>query len=155
MNWQEVCAHPSLQNLPFKIELNEWGQVVMSPTKLYHSIFQGRITRQLPESGEIIVECAIETAKGVKVADVAWASDERFELIKNEDACSVAPEICVEVLSTSNTKEEINEKRALYFAVGAQEVWTCNKNGTVKFYDAQGELKQSRLVPDFPRNIKF
>ena len=155
MNWQEVCAHPSLQNLPFKIELNEWGQVVMSPTKLYHSIFQGRITRHLPESGEIIVECAINTAKGVKVADVAWASDERFELIKNEDACSVAPEICVEVLSTSNTKEEIVEKRALYFAVGAQEVWICNKKGAIKFYDAQGELKQSRLTPDFPRNIKF
>jgi len=37
MQWQEVCEHPSLQNLPFKIELNERGQVLMSPVKVYHS----------------------------------------------------------------------------------------------------------------------
>ena len=43
MNWQEVCADPHLRNLPFKIELNEYGQVVMSPVKVYHSAFQGRI----------------------------------------------------------------------------------------------------------------
>ena len=43
MNWQEVCADAHLHNLPFKIELNEYGQVVMSPIKVYHSAFQGRI----------------------------------------------------------------------------------------------------------------
>ena len=26
MDWQEVCRDPLLQNLPFKIELNEWGR---------------------------------------------------------------------------------------------------------------------------------
>ena len=31
MNWQEVCEDRSLQDLPFKIELNEYGQIVMSP----------------------------------------------------------------------------------------------------------------------------
>jgi hypothetical protein len=31
MNWQEVCEHPNLQNLPFK------------PAKVYHSAFQGEI----------------------------------------------------------------------------------------------------------------
>ena len=154
MNWQEVCAHPSLQNLPFKIELNEWGQVVMSPTKLYHSAFQSRIARLLPDVGTVLTECAIKTANGVKVADTAWVSDERWATIQDEAAASIAPEICVEVLSTSNTKEEIVEKRALYFAVGAREVWTCNKKGVMKFYDAQGEIKQSRLVPAFPSQIK-
>lgn len=38
MNWQEVCEHPSLQDLPFKIELNQWGQVMMSPTTTYRSL---------------------------------------------------------------------------------------------------------------------
>jgi Uma2 family endonuclease len=154
MNWQEVCAHPSLRNLPFKIELNEWGQVVMSPTKIYHSNFQARIARRLPEEGEVFTECAIKTAKGTKVADVAWASDERAAIIQDETAASIAPEICVEILSTSNTSDEIKEKRTLYFAAGAQEVWTCNKKGVIKFYDHAGELKQSRLVPNFPHEIK-
>ena len=31
MQWQEVIAHPSLQDLPFKIELNEYGKIEMSP----------------------------------------------------------------------------------------------------------------------------
>ncbi len=43
MDWQEVCDHPDLQNLPFKIELNERGHIVMSPVKLFHSIYQGEI----------------------------------------------------------------------------------------------------------------
>ena len=30
MQWAEVLQDPSLQDLPYKIELNEWGQVVMS-----------------------------------------------------------------------------------------------------------------------------
>ncbi len=34
MNWQEVCEHPSLQNLPFKLELNEVGKVIMSPVRV-------------------------------------------------------------------------------------------------------------------------
>ena len=31
MEWNQVLEHPSLQNIPFKIELNEWGKVVMTP----------------------------------------------------------------------------------------------------------------------------
>ena len=116
MNWLEVCENKSLQNLPFKIELNEYGKITMSPVKVYHSAYQGKIAALLylnTEGGEVLAECAIKTDKGTKVADVAWASDERFEHIKNEAECSVSPEICVEILSTGNTEKEINEKRDL------------------------------------------
>lgn len=27
MKWQEVCENKYLQDLPFKIELNKWGQL--------------------------------------------------------------------------------------------------------------------------------
>ncbi|MEB4591920.1 hypothetical protein VSS37_13085 [Candidatus Thiothrix sp. Deng01] len=47
MNWQEVCGHPNLQNLPFKLELNEYGQIVMSPAQVHHSILQGEIAALL------------------------------------------------------------------------------------------------------------
>jgi hypothetical protein len=66
MQWQEVCEHPSLQNLPFKIELNERGQILMSPDKVYHSAFQGRITRLLPDNGIVLPECAITLQKEPK-----------------------------------------------------------------------------------------
>ncbi len=159
MNWQEVCAHPSLQNLPFKIELNSRGQIIMSPAKIAHAAYQGEITFQLrllgSHLGKVLTECAVATPQGTKVADVAWASRARFTIIKGETECSVAPEICVEVVSASNTQEEMKEKRALYLAQGAQEVWFCDEYGTIRFYDEQGELAQSTMFPTFLRRIEL
>lgn len=43
MRWQEVCEHPSLQDLPFKIELNEKGEIIMNAVKVIHSLYQGEI----------------------------------------------------------------------------------------------------------------
>lgn len=154
MQWQEVCEHPSLQNLPFKIELNEWGQILMSPVKVYHSAFQGKISRLLPEDGIVLPECAIATTKGTKVADIAWCSEQRFKLIEHETECSIAPELCIEVISSSNTKMEMEEKRQLYLTAGAIEFWICNEEGDVKFFDANGQLKKSNLVPAFPNKVK-
>lgn len=158
MTWEEVCAHPSLRNLPFKIETNEWGQVVMSPTNILHSAYEGEINGllyELMKRGGMLVGCAIETRKGAKVADVAWASPTRFRWIKKEAACSVAPEICVEVFSGSNTQKEMKEKRELYFEKGAKEAWYCDKNGRISFYNEEGKLKKSALCPDFPGKIKL
>jgi Uma2 family endonuclease len=60
-----------------------------------------------------------------------------------------APEVCVEVLSPSNSEPEMNEKRALYFEAGAHEVWICRRDGKMEFYtpDLAGS---SRLCPLFP-----
>ncbi len=41
MKWQELCERPELQNLPFKIELDEHGKIIMSPVKVYYSALQG------------------------------------------------------------------------------------------------------------------
>lgn len=156
MNWQEVCEHPSLKNLPFKIELDEAGRIIMSPVKLYHSALQVRIAVILEQSlknGIALSECAIKTAKGTKVADVAWVSSARWAKIKTETEASIAPEICVEIISGANTQKEMQEKSGLYFAAGAQEVWLCNENGELRFYNAEQALAQSLLAPDFPAKI--
>lgn len=158
MNWQEVCEHPSLQDLPFKIETNERGEIVMAPVKVYHSAYQGELgflLRSLRRDGKVLAECAIHTTKGTKVADVAWASEERFQQIRDETECSIAPEVCIEVLSLSNTDSEIQEKRQLYFDRGAVEVWTCHADGSIHFYNAEGKLEQSLLFPTFPLRVKL
>ncbi len=156
MNWQEVCEHPSLQDLPFKIETNERGEIVMAPTKVYHAAYQGKISfllGSLRQNGNVLAECAISTVKGTKVADVAWASEVRFQQIKDETECSIAPEVCVEVLSISNRDDEIAEKRKLYFDQGAQEVWICKADGDIHFYTAAGRIAQSILFPGFPQHV--
>jgi Uma2 family endonuclease len=157
MRWEEVCEHQQLQDLPFKIELNKWGQIVMSPVKIKHSFYQGRIQRLLESllnTGEVMPECAIDTSEGVKVADVVWCSAERFDLIQEQISASIAPEICIEVKSTGNTLDEMEFKKKLYFAAQALEVWICNEQGEMAFFDQQSELTESLLVPDFPKQIK-
>ena len=158
MNWQEVVAHPGLQNLPFKIELNERGQIIMSPVKLAHSAYQGIISELLRawrKDGRILPECAIWTRKGTKAADVAWFSDERWQMVKGQAEASIAPELCVEVVSKSNTQAEMREKRKLYFEQGAQEVWVCHEHGKIEFYAPSGKLKASTLFPDFPTQVNI
>ncbi len=159
MRWQDVCEHPQLRDLPFKMELNHWGQLIMSPAKNIHSVLQGRIQRELfkrlGDGGEIIPECALQTSDNVKVADVAWISPERYRQVKHEIAYSSAPELCIEVISASNSKQEMLEKKDLYFEIGAIEVWLCSPEGEISFYDRSGELATSRLLPDFPLRIEI
>jgi Uma2 family endonuclease len=68
-----------------------------------------------------------------------------------------APEICVEVLSPSNTEAEIQEKTDLYFDAGAKEVWICVPSGTMTFKTrgANRPPKQSQLCPDFPKKVRL
>lgn len=157
MQWKEVVADPNLRDLPFKIETNEWGQIVMTPAKLMHgkyqSLIDGRLQVLMEQPGETIIECAIQTRKGTKVADVAWFSADRWEQVQDEYDSPIAPEICVEVISPSNSSEDIQDKKNLYFERGAIEVWTCDAKGKMQFYAPTGEMSSSVLVPDFPKTI--
>ncbi|GAB5520787.1 MAG: Uma2 family endonuclease [Rhodothermales bacterium] len=155
MTWQDVVEHPSLQDLPFKIELNEWGQIVMSPASNQHGRRQTRLARMLMEhlDGEAFVEASIETPKGVKVADVVWMSDTFASTYGDETPFKRAPEICIEVMSPSNSGVEMLEKVLLYLAKGAHEVWLCATDGRLTFHDHTGSRTTSALLPDFPTQI--
>ena len=158
MTWEEVCADPSLQDLPYKIELNRWGNIEMSPTKSYHFEFQGEIARLLGNllpDGVVVPECAIETSEGTKVADVAWVSRERRRRIRREVSYAAAPEICVEVRSMSNGPAEMRAKRRLYFEAGATEFWLCDELGNLSFCTPSGETEHSALCPAFPARISI
>jgi hypothetical protein len=77
MQWQDVLADKSLYDLPYKIELNERGNIEMSPASNKHKAIQGKlyyIFRLKLKNGMPLTECSINTPKGVKVADVVWAS---------------------------------------------------------------------------------
>jgi Uma2 family endonuclease len=156
MNWQQVCEEPTLQDLPFKIELNEHGQVIMSPASNEHGRFQARLTILLTQhipDGEVIAECSVETEQGVKVADVAWISAVFLAEHGYSTPYPRSPEICVEITSPSNSPQELQGKIALYFQRGAREVWICDSFGNLEFYGSAGELQESALLPEFPDRI--
>jgi Uma2 family endonuclease len=158
MNWQEICAHPALQDLPFKLETDRWGHIVMSPASNRHSWLQSEIQavlRRLGQGGFAVSECSVATEAGVKVADVAWASTDFLRRHGTANPYPEAPEIVVEVLSESNSRAEIEEKKVLYFARGAKEFWLCTEAGEMFFYSPSAQLGQSLLVPDFPALVEL
>ena len=156
MNWQQVCADKSLHNLPYKIELNKQGQIIMSPASIKHVFFQAEIMMLLRDKlvdGKVVPEFPIETSEGVKVADVAWLTTEQSKVVMNNITSSFSPIICIEVLSPDNTSSEMKRKKRLYFKGGAEEFWICDQDGMMSFYGKTRQLQYSKLVPDFPSQI--
>ena len=146
VRWDEICRDPSLQDLPYKIELNAWGKIEMSPASNRHGHLQGELAfqlrRQLP-SGCVISECSIFTTIGIRVADIAWASDAFMKAFGEITPYMQAPEICAEIASPSNPHGEIEEKTRAYLAAGAQEVWIVSEEGTIRYFGVAGERSKS------------
>lgn len=157
MDWAKVISDPLLRNLPYKIELNEYGTIMMSPASNRHGNLQMhiglRLSRVSDGAGEIVSECSVQTDKGVKVADVAWLSDRYFRLHGFLTPYTEAPEICVEIISPSNSTAEMREKISLYLEKGALEVWLCNENGEISFFSAEGQIEKSKVFENFPSQI--
>lgn len=158
MDWQEICDNPVFHDLPFKVETNQWGKIEMSPATNEHGIYQmsiGEWLMTLAKDGRPISECSVQTAKGVKVADIAWGSYEFFKRNKRKNPYPKSPEIMIEILSPSNSRKEMKEKRKLYFSAGAKEVWLCGKNGKMTFFSPEGKLGGSGIVAGFPGSVEI
>ena len=147
--WHQILLDPLFKDIPYKVETTKAGAIMMTPASNWHGSAQSQVVICLSKGrkgGEIINECSILTSDGVKVADVAWASDEFMERHGYKTPYLVAPEICVEVVSPGNSKEEIDRKIDLYLAKGAIEVWIVHQDGGVSFFDNAGIRKKSKLV---------
>jgi Uma2 family endonuclease len=150
VRYRDLCEDPLLANVPGKIELDSWGRMVISPPGVYHGLIQGRLCQLLPAfGGEPIVKAPIATPLGLFVPDVAWASTPFMELHRREDPLMDAPEICIEVVSPSNSVKELQEKKEAYLSAGAHEVWIVYlQSRRCEFHGAQGRLERSSLAVD-------
>jgi Uma2 family endonuclease len=159
LRWDEVCRDPSLQDLPYKIELNAWGKVEMRPASNRHARLQGALAvefaRELP-GGVVLTECSILTRIGIRVPDVAWALASFMTSYGEITPYTRAPEICVEILSPSNVKAEIDEKTGAYLAAGAEEVWLVSEQGAIRYIGGDGERAKSSfaIVVSLPPPIR-
>lgn len=70
------------------------------------------------------------------------------------DPSMLAPEVCVEVMSISNTGEEMGKKRALYREMGAEEVWVVSDDGAFWFF-ADEEIDRSAIAPGCPTHVSL
>jgi Uma2 family endonuclease len=150
MNWADVLADKTLRDLPYKIELDRYGNIVMSPASNRHGRLQAWIVSFLERrlGSEAITECSIDTPEGVKVADVAWCSPDFLARHGYETPYTAAPDLCVEIRSPSNSREEMRAKVGLYLEKGAREVWIVFETGEVRFFGPEGERADSVFQVD-------
>lgn len=157
--WERLLDDPFLASLDYRIETDRHGQIVMSPPPApshgNKQIEIGYLLRKLLPGGKVISECPVSTRDGVKAVDVVWCSPEKWRSLDDRACFLECPEICVEVRSPSNTRSELEEKKRLYFEEGAEEVWFCETNGTMRFFHGPEEAARERSakVPEFPGTI--
>ncbi len=155
--WGRLCRDPSLNDLPYKVETNSQGQFILTPLSGSRSIRMSEIMQALGEhapDGSAPPSYALATPEGVKVPDVVWYSRERGRQMQaTGDPTTRAPEICVEVMSETNTEAEMQGKRRLYREIGAEEVWTVSVDGDIRFF-RDDEVEHSQIAPEAPHQIE-
>ena len=157
--WAELSVDSVVAELPFRIETNAHGQILMSPPPSgEHSYRQTRILLMLQKllGGQPLSECPVSTIDGVRAIDVGWYTEERFREVRHHQAFERAPEICVEVISPGNTALQMKQKKQLYFEAGAEEVWLCHNDGRMEFFsrlEPETSKSVSQICPDFPTDL--
>jgi Uma2 family endonuclease len=152
--WAQVLADPALADLPYKIELDEWGDIrmtpVASPRHMRIAFTLGR-TLEAQLGGKAFQEGSVATTRGVLAADVVWCSEQYVALHSDvfrggAPAMTVAPEICIEVASPSNTVPKLERKMRAFLDAGAEEGWIVLDDLSIRVFGLDGERSQSRYA---------
>lgn len=121
MRWRALCTDPTFDDVAGKIELTEWGEILMSPAGKTHGISAMRVAAALQKAlgGHTMAEVGVATSIGVRAPDVAWCSEQYPAAHPEEMPLSSAPELCVEIVSANNALPKLREKAMAYVNAGA------------------------------------
>lgn len=149
--YRALCEDPRFANLPGKLELDAWGQMIfMSPASNYHGLLQARLSQRLAVlGGETVVEASILTPRGLLVADLAWGSPAFVAAHGAETPFTRAPEICIEIASPTNSLRALRDKTQAYLGVGAVEAWIVfPRSRRFELHGASAPLAESAFPVD-------
>jgi Uma2 family endonuclease len=149
--WRALCADPTFDDLAGKIELTEWGEILMTPVGKTHGIAAMRIGEALRKAlgGHAMAEVGVATSIGVRAPDVAWGSDQFLAAHPEETPLSTAPELCIEIVSASNPLPKLREKALAYVRAGAREAWLVYPDShRVEIYGFDGRLDRTSFAID-------
>jgi Uma2 family endonuclease len=116
-------------------ELDAGELVVMPPVRFRHSriakcIYDSILTylMQHPRSGEVFAEAPYilkrtELGATVRQPDVSYINDDRARRTDPNAYMEGAPALAVEVVSPTETAEQLTRKVSQYFDAGAETVW--------------------------------
>lgn len=93
------------------------------------SILLGRLT-----GGQVAFNIPVESSDGIHVVDVGWIADARIKSLRTEPSWNAAPDICVSIVSMHRSPEQISQDNEQLLSLGAREVWTIYRDGTISRY---------------------
>ncbi len=135
-------------------ELRHGAAIEMAPPKMDHARVQRQLRRLLENAvgkmGVVDKEIGFQLgAANFRVADIAVVSEERWNAAR--DYIQGAPELVIEVLSSSNTVAEMNDKERLCLENGCREFWTVDLDlRQVKVATPDGHAISYRSGSDIP-----
>ena len=130
MTVEDFRKLPEQEGLFYELRRGEIHSVTR-PKHRHYSI-QRRLRRLLeslaPSDGLVDIEFAFRAVAEyeLRVADLVYVSGNRERLIHPDDNLHGAPDLVIEVLSPSNTSEEISDKEKLCLGNGCQEFWVVD-----------------------------
>jgi Uma2 family endonuclease len=128
----------------------------MPPPKFGHTLRQTNLVRLLQRicSGWFVtMEFAFRPLPEyeVWVADVGMVSDQRFRTISRDGWLEGSPDLVVEVLSPSNTAQEINDRERICFEGGCCEFWVLDPSlQTIRVSTPDGVAHTYRIGDAIP-----
>ena len=134
--WDELCRDPSLEELPYKVELDSSGKVELTPRTVRRGLLVANLACQLHEKlphGVVAISCAVLTGGGVFVPDIVWTS--KWPKNENANCLESVPDLCIEVCSL-----DADKKAPIYLEAGAREVWLLAESGAMRYFDSSGEI---------------
>jgi len=147
--WNALAADPAR---PRRFELNEFGELILSPpptnrhNRIAQLVARALIDRLGPDA---FVEMSVYTDRGIRVPDVVWMAPQRWAESGFETPLPSVPDVCVEVISPGNTREEMAMKIGAYLRGGAREVIVIGLNGEVEFFGPEAKRGSSALGISF------
>jgi Uma2 family endonuclease len=143
--WRSLADDPTS---PDHYELTQFGELIVSPRPTTgHQGIAFEVGLQIVSQlgPRAATEVGVLTDRGIRVPDVVWMPAERWAACKGQTPLEVLPDVCVEVLSPSNTREEIDMKIAAYLRGGAREAFIVGLKGEVEIHGPQGRRETSAL----------
>ena len=149
---------PRFRDFSGKIEVNEYGDLLMNAASRLHVVVQKRLASYLEQhmGGESMTEMPLEVrvrnsnAIRLRVPDIVWSAEPGFfDGPSDLKVLPRPPELCVEIKSDSNTLKDLREKCDELLAAGAKEVWfVFPENHIVEFYGSEGKRTTTQFNID-------
>ena len=115
-----------------RYELRHGEPVIVAPPKFGHMKVQQMLRDLLDQAaagaGRAYTELGFRPVPEheYRIADIAYCSTERWNAVDPSGDFTGAPDLAIEILSPSNTKQEMLNKRKLCLENGSQEFWVVD-----------------------------